>query len=106
MVQNALCTVTTEVGGTAEHIFRHSPLQNIIVCGKTGTAQAPGDVPSHAWFAAFAPKDKPKIAIIVMVENSGEGSAVAAPLVRTILEYYFFDIDPFADNSVVAQSSN
>ncbi|MBZ0302021.1 MAG: hypothetical protein K8J31_19890, partial [Anaerolineae bacterium] len=103
MVQKALCTVTTEQGGTAEHIFRRSPLQDLIVCGKTGTAQATGDVPSHAWFAAFAPQDKPEIAIIVMVENSGEGSAIAAPLVREILEYYFLGIDP-EGGSVVARS--
>ncbi len=104
MVQNALCTVTTEQGGTAEHIFRRSPLQeNIIACGKTGTAQATGDVPPHAWFAAYAPKDAPEIAVVVMVENSGDGSAVAAPLVREILEYYYFDID-LTTAPAVAQS--
>jgi penicillin-binding protein 2 len=93
MVQNALCTVTTEQGGTAEHIFRRSPLQELVVCGKTGTAQATGDVPPHAWFAAYAPQKDPQIAIVVLVENAGDGSAVAAPIVKDILEYYFFDID-------------
>ena len=93
MVQSALCSVTTEQGGTAEHIFRRSPLQDLVVCGKTGTAQATGDVPPHAWFAAYAPQQDPQVAIVVMVENAGEGSAVAAPLVKDILEYYFFDID-------------
>jgi len=95
MIQNALCTVTTEQGGTAEHIFRRSPLQDIVVCGKTGTAQASGEgALPHAWFVAYAPKDQPEIAIVVMVENSGDGSAVAAPITREILEYYFFGIDP------------
>lgn len=96
MVRDALCTVTSEQGGTAEHIFRRSPLQDIVVCGKTGTAQATGDVPPHAWFAAYGPGDAPEIAVVVMVENAGEGSAVAAPLVRDIMEYYFFGIDSTA----------
>lgn len=97
MIRNALCTVTSEQGGTAEHIFRRSPLQRIVVCGKTGTAQAPGagSLP-HAWFVAYAPKDKPEIVVVVMVENSGDGSAVAAPITREIMEYYFFGIDPDA----------
>ena len=94
LVYNALCTVITEQGGTAEHVFRRSPLQDIVVCGKTGTAQATGDMPPHAWFAAFGPKAEPEIAVVVMVENSGEGSDIAAPLVRQIMEYYFFGIDP------------
>lgn len=104
MVHNALCTVTTEQGGTAEHIFRNSPMQDIVACGKTGTAQATGDVLPHAWFVAYAPKDNPQIAVIVMVENSGDGSAVAAPITREILEYYFFDIDPHTNNAAIAQS--
>ncbi len=91
MVRGAMCGVTSVQSGTAEHIFRNSPLQDLIVCGKTGTAQATGDVPPHAWFTAFAPRDNPQIAITVMVENAGEGSGVAAPLVKQILEYYFFD---------------
>lgn len=91
MVRGAMCSVTSVPGGTAEHIFRRSPLQDIGVCGKTGTAQAPGDgVSPHAWFTAYAPRDNPQIAITVLVENSGDGSAVAAPIVRQILEYYFF----------------
>jgi penicillin-binding protein 2 len=90
MVRGAMCGVTSIQSGTAEHIFRRSPLQDLVVCGKTGTAQATGDVPPHAWFTAFAPRDNPQIAITVMVENAGEGSGVAAPLVRQILEYYFF----------------
>lgn len=93
MAQGALCAVTTDRSGTAEFVFRDSPLQDLDVCGKTGTAEAPGaDSNPHAWFVAYAPRDNPKIAIAVMVENSGEGSEIAAPIVRQILEYYFFGI--------------
>lgn len=91
MVRGAMCNVTSVPGGTAEHIFRRSPLQDLGVCGKTGTAQATGaGVLPHAWFTAYAPRDNPQIAITVMVENSGDGSAIAAPIVRQVLEYYFF----------------
>ncbi|MBZ0294651.1 MAG: penicillin-binding protein 2, partial [Anaerolineae bacterium] len=94
VIYEGLCAVTSVPGGTAEHIFRHSPLQDIGVCGKTGTAQATGDgVPPHAWFVAWSPRENPQVAVVVMVENSNEGSAVAAPLTRDILEYYFFGED-------------
>lgn len=89
MTREAMCNVTGVQGGTAEHIFRFSPLQDIGVCGKTGTAQSSSPLP-HAWFVAYAPRENPQIAIAVMVENSGDGSAVAAPITMQILEYFFF----------------
>ncbi len=92
MVQQALCTVVSEPGGTAEHVFRGSPLREQGVCGKTGTAEAPGeDSLPHSWFAAWTPAAEPELAIALLVENAGEGSAVAAPLVREILEYWYFN---------------
>lgn len=93
-VREGLCAVTTASSGTAEYVFRRSPLQRLVVCGKTGTAQAPGTgAAPHAWFAAYAPRDKPEVAVVVMVENAGEGSAIAAPIARDILEFYFFGED-------------
>ena len=91
IVQKGLCGVINDYGGTAAHQFLYSPLLDVGVCGKTGTAQAAGDdeLP-HSWFIAYAPAKDPQIAIVTMVENSGEGSAIAAPLTRNILEYYFF----------------
>jgi penicillin-binding protein 2 len=90
-IRDGLCAVTvvSSLGtGTAEFVFRDSPLQTIGVCGKTGTAQ---DEPrnSHAWFGAYAPRINPQIAVVVMVENSGQGSEVAAPIARDIMEFYF-----------------
>ncbi len=57
--------------------------------GKSGTAEAPpGD--SHTWFGAYAPHDKPEIAVVAFVEHSGGGGgSVAAPLVRQVMEAYF-----------------
>lgn len=89
LIREGLCNVTTTRAGTAEYQFRNSELQRLGVCGKTGTAENPNPG-THAWFAAYAPRAEPEIAIAVIVENGGEGSGVAAPIVRDILEYYFF----------------
>jgi penicillin-binding protein 2 len=60
------------------------------ICGKTGTAQNPhGD--NHSLFIAFAPKDNPKIAISVLVENAGYGSTWAAPIAGLMIEKYLTD---------------
>ncbi len=92
MLREGMCNVTTASYGTAEYQFRNTPLQAIGVCGKTGTAQAGGDgtLPPFAWFAAWAPRDNPEVAVVVMVENAGEGSGVAAPIARDVLLAYFF----------------
>ncbi len=91
IIHRGMCDVVNSYAGTAAHQFYGSPLLELGVCGKTGTAQVPGeDIPPHSWFIAYAPAKEPRIAIVAMVENAGEGSAVAAPLTREILEYYFF----------------
>ena len=57
---------------------------------KTGTAESQSkDHAPHAWFTVFAPFDNPEIVLTVLVENSGEGSNVAAPLAKEILRQYF-----------------
>ena len=83
IVQKGLCDVVSG-RGTAAHQFLYSPLLDVGVCAKTGTAQAAGeDELPHSWFIAYAPAKDPQIAIVTMVENSGEGSAIAAPLHAT-----------------------
>ncbi|OGG89598.1 penicillin-binding protein 2 [Candidatus Kuenenbacteria bacterium RIFCSPHIGHO2_02_FULL_42_29] len=62
---------------------------NVAVAGKTGTAQVAGDKPTHSWFAGFAPYNKPKIAIAIIVENGGEGSLVAVPVFKDVVSWYF-----------------
>ncbi len=59
------------------------------VAGKTGTAEWRKGRPTHAWFSGFAPYDKPEIAVIVLVEEGGEGSTIAVPVAHEIFDWYF-----------------
>lgn len=60
------------------------------ICGKTGTAQNPHGK-DHSMFVAFAPKNNPKIAMAVVVENSGYGNKYAAPIASLLIEKYLND---------------
>lgn len=62
-------------------------LPGLDVCGKTGTVENPHGQ-NHSVFMGFAPKDDPKIAICVYVENGGYGAQVAVPLGAMVLERY------------------
>jgi penicillin-binding protein 2 len=83
IVKGMEAVVNGGAGGTA----LGAALKDIIVCGKTGTAQNPhGD--NHSVFIAFAPKINPKIAIAVYVENAGFGATYAAPVASLMIEKY------------------
>ncbi len=75
------------VNGGAGATARIAAMPDIIVCGKTGTAENPHGE-DHSVFIAFAPKDDPKIAIAVYVENSGFGATYAAPVASLMIEKY------------------
>ncbi len=91
VIQEALLGVTTQSYGTAKEAFAGL---EVPVAGKTGTAENPGDEP-HAWFAGYAPADDPQIAVAVVIEQGGEGSKVAAPIFRQVIEAFFgFEITP------------
>lgn len=78
-------------GGTAQL----ANLPHLSVAGKTGTAEFPGprdrdgNLPTHAWFIAFAPFEDPQIALVVFVAGGGEGSEIAVPAAAEILNHYF-----------------
>jgi peptidoglycan glycosyltransferase len=63
---------------------RGAQLPGVAVAGKTGTAQNPGGE-DHAWFIGFAPAEKPRVAVAVLVEHGGVGGHVAAPVAREVL---------------------
>jgi penicillin-binding protein 2 len=82
LIRQALTNVTQTPQGTARQMFLGS---KVIVAGKTGTAESGQEAP-HAWFACYAPANKPKFVVIVVVEHGGEGSTVAAPLARKVTD--------------------
>jgi len=103
IVKNGMWAVVNEPGGTAFG----SRVPGIEAGGKTGTVQVarrdavaragvdPRRLEDHAWFAAFAPIEDPKIVIVVFVEHGGHGSSAAAPVARRLLAKYFgVDVEP------------
>jgi penicillin-binding protein 2 len=78
----------------------------VSVAGKTGTSEffidrnkdglpdrdREGNLPTHAWFTAFAPYEDPEIALVVFIFGGGEGSGAAVPVAREILSYYFSQV--------------
>lgn len=74
-------------GGGSGSTARIARIDSIIVCGKTGTAENPHGG-NHSIFIAFAPKDNPKIAMAIVVENAGFGATWAAPIVSLMIEKY------------------
>ncbi len=97
IIKQAMIGVTKE--GTSARSFANAPYTS---GGKTGTAQAAAMSKSvkydankiaerlrdHSLYIAFAPADKPKIALAVIVENAGFGAAAAAPIARLAIDYY------------------
>ena len=83
IVQKGMYKVVNVGGGTAGM----ARIDNTTVAGKTGTAENPHGR-DHSWFVAYAPFEKPEIAICVMVENAGYGSEAAAPVAKKLIDYY------------------
>jgi penicillin-binding protein 2 len=88
-IREGMLAVTKNKRGTA-----YARLGNfgIPTAGKTGTAES-GTVDPQAWFAGYSLKgdpDRPDIAVVVIVENQGEGSVWALPIFRRVMEIYFF----------------
>src|SRR6185436_6161643 len=96
-IKKALIGVNKE--GTAASAFLKTPY---VSAGKTGTAQVYSmkkdekynaakldeRLRDHAWFIAYAPANKPTIALAVLVENGGFGAQAAAPVARKVLDFY------------------
>jgi penicillin-binding protein 2 len=101
-VKVGLIATAMEPGGTAYRSMVQSGLKDIMVAGKTGTAQVAtlGTVRlkthqmdffqrDHAWFAGFAPANDPEIAVVVINEHGGHGGADAAPTAMAVIKKYF-----------------
>ncbi len=101
MIHQGMDDVVNDPDGTA---YKHARMTTTRLAGKTGSAQAsrrkiyidddswywfpPKDAgsPAHAWFAGFAPADRPTVAVIAQVEYGGSGGKSAGPLARDIVQ--------------------
>jgi len=95
-VKEGLRLVVTE--GTSSDYFEGFAIPS---AGKTGTAEYCDNIareknrcefgawPAHAWYVGYAPYDNPEIVVVAFVYNGNEGSSVAAPIVRNVLDAYF-----------------
>jgi peptidoglycan glycosyltransferase len=78
MVKQLMVQAVDSGTGTA------AAIRGVKVAGKTGTAEVANAQP-HAWFAAFAPAEDPKVVVAVLVENAGTGGSVAAPVAKAVI---------------------
>ncbi len=111
-VLRAMVGVTQE--GTSRAVFAGAPY---LSGGKTGTAQAvtigqkgrynaaklEEHQRDHSLYIAFAPADKPRIAVAAIVENAGFGAVAAAPIVRRVMDYWLAGLAPSADDLQAVQ---
>jgi penicillin-binding protein 2 len=89
LVRGGMFDVVHLPGGTAYPAIGGN--DSLMIAGKTGTAQAPGHqfgAKDHSWFISFAPFNAPKIAMCVLIENSGSGAHFAAPISRKLINYF------------------
>ena len=105
VVKSGMVGVTSEPGGTSYRIFSKA---EYVSAGKTGTAQVIAIKKNekydakkiderhhdHSLYTAFAPADKPRIAIAIIVENGGFGAETAAPIVKKALDFYLLGKRP------------
>lgn len=85
LIRDGMQRVVHAPGGTGAL----ARIPGVISAGKTGTAENPHGK-DHAWYIGFAPYDNPKIAIAVLLENSGFGGTKAAPMAGLVMEKYLY----------------
>jgi penicillin-binding protein 2 len=95
-IVEGLWRVVNAPGGTAFG----SRVAGLDLCGKTGSVQVvgqkeakkghllPEELRDHGWFASFAPRDDPKVVVVVFVEHGEHGASAAAPLAARLAEYW------------------
>jgi peptidoglycan glycosyltransferase len=83
IVRRMMATVVTQGSGGK------AAVEGLTIGGKTGTAQVGGDLAPHAWFTGFAQNADQAVVIVVLIENGGEGSQVAAPIFARMAQAVF-----------------
>lgn len=84
-VAKGMRMAVTEPSGSV-HSFNELPVS---VAAKTGTAQFLNNAKTHAWIECFAPYEKPEIAVIILADGGGGNYAIASPIAKDIINYYF-----------------
>ncbi len=118
IVKKALIGVVHEPHGTASK----ARVKGITVAGKTGTAQVVAlkkdddgksseeEIPvhhrDHAWFAAVAPAENPRIALAILIENGGHGGSAAAPIAREMIKVYLKDTIEMENEKLKLEAEN
>jgi penicillin-binding protein 2 len=83
LVRKGLWEVVASPAGTG-HKSVYWP--RVPIAGKTGTAESGGGRPDHAWFAGYAPANRPRVAFVVVLEHAGTGGTAAGPVARGLVE--------------------
>lgn len=84
-IRRGLEGVTQPPYGTSWRVFEGMPIP---VAGKSGTAENNFEIP-HSWWVGYAPADDPHVVVVAIVENVGEGSKFAGPIVRQVIEAWY-----------------
>ncbi|RMD86941.1 MAG: penicillin-binding protein 2 [Candidatus Dadabacteria bacterium] len=95
IINKAMIGVVNDAKGTGHRAQLEG--FSVVVGGKTGTAQVVSldnhgkeqHLNDHAWFAGFAPVEKPEIVVVALIENGGHGGVAAAPVVKKVMEAFF-----------------
>ncbi|MCD4685670.1 MAG: hypothetical protein K8S97_07025, partial [Anaerolineae bacterium] len=100
-MREAVVTGTASARAMEQLEIDAAPLVYVNEAGKTGTAEycddiagplglcVPGQWPAHAWYVGYAPYEAPEIIVLAFVYNGQEGSKVATPIVREVMDAYF-----------------
>ncbi|MFM7160882.1 MAG: penicillin-binding transpeptidase domain-containing protein [Planctomycetaceae bacterium] len=83
LVRKGLWDVVASPAGTGHKSVYWS---QVAIAGKTGTAESGGGRPDHAWFAGYAPANRPRVAFVVVLEHAGTGGTAAGPVARGLVE--------------------
>jgi penicillin-binding protein 2 len=89
IIKKSMRRVVHGQNGTGRKVY----IEGLEIAGKSGTAQSPR-LNNDAWFVAFAPYEKPTIALVVVIEGGGGGGSVAGPVARQVLKAHFNALDP------------
>jgi penicillin-binding protein 2 len=82
ILREGLLQVVADPRGTG----KAARVKGVAIAGKTGTAETGGGRPDHAWFAGYAPAERPRIAFVVMLEHAGSGGKSAGPVAKRFVE--------------------